>query len=108
MLLRKKKRSFSASACYKPERKDVQKARKDRIHAQQRAEAREKRYAMAGGCCERCGKPVVLRPSEARHEREIANINERIPRSLGGSDTDLSNLECTCWDCHLGKGFHDH
>jgi 5-methylcytosine-specific restriction endonuclease McrA len=105
---RPKVKTFSASALYKPDSRKKQKAREDRQWTLQREACRAEVYARAGGCCERCGKPLVLRPSDAPHERLIANINEKVPRSRGGDPLDPANCNCLCWDCHLGKGFHDH
>lgn len=36
----------------------------------------------------------------------VANINEKQPRSLGGDPLDLANTETLCAECHTGKGYH--
>lgn len=35
-----------------------------------------------------------------------AHVNEIVPKSLGGSPTDLANLELTCPGCHQPHGQH--
>lgn len=92
-------------ANWKPEPHKKVKARRKRHFQQEREMAREARWEMDGRCCARCGKPVVLKWSEGDWWN-VANIHERIPRSLGGSPLDLDNLETTCSECHTGKGYH--
>lgn len=93
----------------KPEPRAKVKARLERQHAILRQAARKLVYERAGGCCESCGKPLYLNPSdEGADWFNTANINEIKPRSLGGSDIDPQNLNCKCAGCHTGKGYHDH
>lgn len=109
MLRRAKNRSFSASATFKPESRKKQKAREDRQWGKDRAACRLKVYTDAGGCCERCGRPLKLNPNdEGATEFNVANINEKVPRSLGGDALDHTNCSCLCAGCHTGKGYHDH
>lgn len=105
----KVKRSFSASAFFKPESRKKQKAREDRQWDKDRAACRLKVWTDAGGKCERCGRPLKLNPNdEGATEFNTANINEKVPRSLGGDPLDPKNCNCLCAGCHTGRGFHDH
>lgn len=72
----------------------------DRATAKAREICRYKTFMRAEGCCERCGRSLVLRPSDARHEFEIANVHEEPPRSLGGDPLDPSITVCLCCHCH--------
>lgn len=56
-------------------------------------------YARAFGCCERCQRPLVLLPENARHVFEIANIHEHPPRSLGGDPLNPDECLCLCAEC---------
>ncbi len=82
------------------------KRRLERLFDADRQACRKTVYERDGGCCVRCGKPLKLLPSEARHELEIANINEIVPRSLGGDPCDPANCNTLCSQCHTGKGYH--
>jgi 5-methylcytosine-specific restriction endonuclease McrA len=86
----------------KQERMRKQRA-EERAYKVAREECRRITYERAGGCCEWCGKPLVLKPSEARHAFEIAHIDEKIMRSKGGDPTNPDNCRCLCAECHLGK-----
>lgn len=57
------------------------------------------------GCCQVCGRPLVLKPSEARHELEIANGHEILFRSKGGDPNDSRNVLCVCSECNVLR-FH--
>ena len=93
----------------KPEPHAKVKARLDRQHAILRKAAREQRFEMDGGRCVSCGVWLYLNGTEpGATEFNTAHINEIRPRSLGGSDIDVTNLNTKCNACHLGKGFHDH
>jgi 5-methylcytosine-specific restriction endonuclease McrA len=37
---------------------------------------------------------------------ERAHVNERVPKSLGGSPYDPDNCELTCRGCHMPNGRH--
>jgi len=83
------------------------KARGARHQAKARKACREARYVLDGGCCVRCGVPLKLNPSdEGADWFNVANIHEKIPRSLGGSATDVANTETLCAGCHTGTGRH--
>jgi predicted HNH restriction endonuclease len=93
----------------KPEPRAKLKARLERQHAILRDAARRVVYTRAGGCCEVCGVPLKFSLNEPGADwYNVAHINEIRPRSLGGSDIDVSNLNCKCPKCHVGRGFHDH
>lgn len=74
---------------------------------QARNVAREKAYdrPWVRGCCQACGRSLVLKPSEARHELDIANAHEITFRSKGGDPTDTRNLLIVCGRCNV-DGFH--
>ena len=93
----------------KPEPHAKVKARLDRQHAIVRRAARRQRFEMDGGCCVQCGVILHLNGTEpGATEFNTAHINEIKPRSLGGSDIDVNNLNTKCPRCHVGKGYHDH
>ena len=93
----------------KPEPRAKVKARLDRQHAIVRRAARRQRFEMDGGCCVVCGVILHLNGTEpGATEFNTAHINEIKPRSLGGSDIDVNNLNTKCPKCHVGKGYHDH
>lgn len=87
---------YSVLAQPKPTPRRLVKARKKRQFAKDRKSCRAARYAKDGGCCQRCGRHLVLNPTDARHEFEIANIHEIRFRSRGGSATDVSNTQTLC------------
>ena len=89
----------------KPEPYKRVKARRRRQFAKARKSCRAARYALDGGCCVRCGKPVVLTMKEGDWWN-LANIHEKQPRSLGGSAISTANTETLCAGCHTGKGHH--
>lgn len=89
----------------KPEPYKRVKARRKREQQKLRDVARELRWLMDGKCCVRCGKPLVLKLAEGDWWN-VANIHEKVPRSLGGDPMDFTNLETLCAGCHTGKGYH--
>jgi 5-methylcytosine-specific restriction endonuclease McrA len=89
----------------KPEPHDRVKARRRRQFDAARARVREAQWEKDGRCCVRCGKPVVLKLAQGDWWN-VANINEKRPRSLGGSALDLANTETLCTGCHTGRGRH--
>ena len=84
----------------KPEPYRLVKARRRREQAKTRKSCRAARYRMAGGCCERCGRPLVLDVTAARSWVEVAHCHEVVPRSLGGSAVDVVNTKLLCPRCH--------
>jgi 5-methylcytosine-specific restriction endonuclease McrA len=93
----------------KPEPRAKLKARLARQHAILRRAARWQCFERDGGCCVVCGVPLHFNPQEPGADwYNTAHINEIKPRSLGGSDLDIENLNTKCPVCHVGKGFHDH
>lgn len=87
---------------WKPEKGSHKRAknRKRRQFRNARKTCRAARYAKDGECCVQCGRWLVLNPSEARHEFEIANIHEVKFRSRGGSAIDVNNTTMLCYRCH--------
>src|SRR5678809_537546 len=82
------------------------KARKHRRECELRDACRAFVYNRDGGCCVRCGKPLKLKLADASGWWDVANINEKRPRSLGGDPTDPENCETLCAGCHTGQGYH--
>lgn len=74
--------------------------RKKREFEKKREIVRYKTFMRASGCCENCGRALVLKPSAARHEFEIANVHEEPPRSRGGDPLDVTITVCLCCHCH--------
>lgn len=100
---------YSRLTIPKPEPRKRVKARRKRVWQKARQAARAERYALDGGKCVRCGKPLRLNGTEpGATEFNTAHINEIVPRSLGGSAVDVNNLNTKCAGCHVGKGYHDH
>jgi len=91
----------------KPEPYKRVKARRRRIFAKARKVARAERYARDGGCCVRCGVPLKLNPlDEGADWFNVANINEKRPRSLGGNPLNPDEQNTLCAGCHTGSGRH--
>jgi 5-methylcytosine-specific restriction endonuclease McrA len=88
----------------KPEPRRKVKARADRKFAKHRNSCRKAVFARANGCCERCWKVVSDDLPEWHAQR--AAVNEKVPRSLGGSAVDMANLELLCQACHMPNGRH--
>lgn len=83
------------------------KAKRKRQFQKDRKACREVVYAKGQGQCVDCGKWLYLNPGdEGADWFNVANINEIVPRSLGGSAIDPANCNIKCADCHTGKGFH--
>ena len=91
----------------KPERRRYVKNREKRAKTLTRRQAVELVYRREHMRCERC-TVLTIRPSKCYWEGEprMAQVNERVPRSLGGSPVDLANLELTCQACHQPNGEH--
>lgn len=57
----------------------------------------------------KCGSPLYLNASdEGADWYNVANINEKRPRSLGGDPLDPNGQDTRCAKCHTGKGRHEH
>jgi hypothetical protein len=98
---------YRVLALAKPEPHKRVKARRKRQHAKARKSCRAARYTRDGGCCVRCGKPLKLNPSdEGADWYNVANINEKRPRSLGGDPLDPKGQNTLCAKCHTGSGRH--
>ena len=85
----------------KPEPYRLTRARRKRVVSKARKSCREQRYAIAGGCCEACGVPLTLDVNSARSWISVAHCHEVVPRSLGGSPTDVENTRNLCPKCHF-------
>lgn len=91
----------------KPEPRKRSKARKKRQFAKARKAALAETYNRDGGRCVRCRRPLYLNPSdEGADWFNVANINEKRPRSLGGDPLDSKGQNTLCAGCHTGKGRH--
>jgi hypothetical protein len=86
----------------KPTKRAVQKRQTDRQVWAARKRCVVTVWRRANGRCERCGKRV--RPARECYgwEDDRGDVNEKIPRSLGGDPTDPDNCELTCKACHFG------
>jgi len=99
--------NFQGLAIPKPEARKRTKARLKRQFAKDRKACRAASYQRDGGCCVRCGTPLKLNLSDiGAYWFNVANIHEKLPRSLGGSALDTDNTETLCAECHTGQGFH--
>jgi hypothetical protein len=88
---------------WKGETRDKEKARADRRFEKARQLARYEAFKHFGGCCWKCGVPLKLKVSEARHEFEIAHAHELDARSLCKQFSDPTNPRCIvilCFRCH--------
>jgi 5-methylcytosine-specific restriction endonuclease McrA len=84
----------------KPEAHWKVKARQDRQHAKLRKAAVDQKWKDANSSCELCGK-WLKRPRETDVIEEMGHVDEIIPKSLGGSDTDPDNLRLLCHSDHF-------
>jgi 5-methylcytosine-specific restriction endonuclease McrA len=86
----------------KPTKRAIVKRKTDRQHWQARRKCVIEVWRRAGGKCQRCGRKV--RPPRERYgwEDDRGDVNEKIPKSLGGDPTDPDNCELTCKPCHFG------
>lgn len=53
-------------------------------------------WVRAGKRCERCGRGLA--------DLHDVRVHHLVPRRMGGGfrDDKLDNLQCLCWQCHLG------
>jgi hypothetical protein len=84
----------------KPEPHKRVKARNARQHAAARKIAVDFTWKRAEGCCEICGR-WVERPQNTMDPFGVGHVDEIVPRSLGGSDTDTDNLRLLCHYHHF-------
>lgn len=88
----------------KPERRSVVKKRKVRPQRLSRAKCRAIVFLREKDRCERCKRKVTDDCWPWQPER--AHVNEKVPRSLGGSPYDPDNCELLCRECHMPGGQH--
>lgn len=99
--------NYPGLAIPKPEPRKRVKARRKRVFAKARKAARTERYTRDGGRCVRCKKPLYLNANEEGADWfNVANINEKRPRSLGGDPLDPNGQSTLCAKCHTGSGRH--
>lgn len=84
----------------KPEPRRRQKARTKRQHAAARKIAVDFTWKRADHACEQCGR-WVKRPRETDFPPDMGHVDEILPKSLGGSDTDTDNLRLLCHAHHF-------
>ena len=84
----------------KPESRKRVKARTARQHAAARKACVDAVWKRDDSTCQLCGS-FVRRPTVTDFPPEWGHVDEIIPRSLGGSDTDLENLRLVCHLCHF-------
>lgn len=83
------------------------KAKRKREWLVARKATRSTVYEAGKAKCVDCGRWLYLNLSEEGADWfNVANINEIIPRSLGGSAIDPANCNIKCAGCHTGKGSH--
>lgn len=80
------------------------KAKQARRKAKARRVCWEFVWAREQGICERCHLPT-LRDAPEWHP-DLAQVNEKVPRSRGGDPTDAENCELTHQKCHMPNGEH--
>lgn len=90
----------------KPEPRKRARARETRGKADRRNACRAIVYARAGGCCQGCGRPLVLDPRDAPHVFAIAHVDEIVMRSKGGDPLDPDNCVLRCAACHARRHGH--
>jgi len=74
------------------------KAAADRKHAADRRACCDVVWARAGPFCELC-RAFVHRAHT--FYKLVGHVDERIPKSQGGSDTDPDNCRLLCFACHF-------
>lgn len=80
------------------------KASLDRAFDKARKAARLVCLSTANWHCERCD--VAISDDYPEWHPRRAHVNEKRPRSLGGSAIDITNLEAVCQRCHMPNGQH--
>lgn len=88
----------------KGERRSAVKKRVWRERKLSRAQCRARVFLRAKSKCERCGRAVT--DDCWPWEPQRAHVNEKVPRSRGGSPYDPENCELLCQGCHLPNGQH--
>ena len=88
----------------KPEPRARLKRRAKRVQASSRRLCRVIVFKREQSCCERCGRFVTDDCEEWAPQR--AHVNEKVPKSRGGSSVDPDNCELTCQACHMPNGQH--
>jgi 5-methylcytosine-specific restriction endonuclease McrA len=63
-------------------------------------------YRRDGGCCVYCGIPVRHRARGSHRALDLATLDHRIPRSIGGP-TVPDNLVLACHACNNARGTLD-
>lgn len=84
---------------YRADRKAKQR-KADRQFALTRAQVRAIVMDREKGCCERCGRKVDF--DCAPYLDHHGDVNDIVPRSLGGDPLDPDNQELCCHKCHFG------
>lgn len=95
-----------AGRLQKPEPRKRVKNRKKRKAGRDRKKARLLVYEREGMRCQRCKRAVSVDVDTPYWADNFAHVNEMLPKSRGGSPTELSNLELLCGRCHLPNGRH--
>jgi 5-methylcytosine-specific restriction endonuclease McrA len=101
--------AFPLKALPKPEKRQAV-TRKDDRQAKRvtRAQVVAAVWRRDKGHCVRCGKTCV-RPKETYPtDPDRGEVNDIVPRSLGGNPRDVSNNELLCHCCHFGAASGAH
>jgi hypothetical protein len=96
------RRIYSRKDLIKPERaarkaKEQREARQFRLS---RKQVCQRVFKLKKGRCERCRRKVSFDVHAWKDDR--AQVNDIVPRSLGGNPLDVKNQELTCRKCHFG------
>ena len=88
----------------KPESWRTVKAREDRQQAQRRSVCVEQVWQRDRAACVLCGRSV--RRCATVFSADIGEVDELVPRSLGGDPVDPQNCRLLCAQCHRPNGTH--
>ena len=88
----------------KPERHSAVKRKTKAVRKLTRAQCVQIVYRRERMRCQRCSLSLTLEvyPPDPRYPQ----VNEMVPKSLGGDPCDVANLELTCGNCHMPRGEH--
>jgi len=89
--------------CLKPsQRRAVVKKLAKQARKLTRAQVVAKVWLRDKGICRRCGKKCVPPKETYPTDPDRGEVNDIVPRSLGGDPLSLSNNELLCAGCHRG------
>lgn len=87
----------------RPESRKREKARRNRQQKAARKACEAAVWKRDDATCQRCGRSVVpFRECGDGWTPYRGDVNELVPRSLGGDPADPKNCELICAQCHFG------